>query len=361
MSFLKKLFLTLNILAALGLCLSYLASTVSPLSFWLLAFFGMGYPAFFLINILFVLFWLLRLKIYCLISLMLILLGFGEFNKLVAVLWKDDNELIRENAMKIISYNVQNFGLYNWKNNVEYRDKMLSLMEEEHPQIVCFQEFYTDEEGIFENIDRIRRQLQTSGYHFEKVFSKDQHHWGIATFTSYPIVSSGRIDLDNSLRNIAMYTDIKVGEQVIRVYNLHLQSIHFQPEDYQYLEKVKEKKKPDINSSKKILSKLKYAFIKRAVQAEIIAEHIKNCSLPVIVCGDFNDMPVSYAYQTIANGLQDAFVEAGTGLGITYAGFLPAFRIDYILFHKTLSAQDYFTIKKKYSDHYPIVCVLRLE
>lgn len=234
-------------------------------------------------------------------------------------------------------------------------------MEEEHPQIVCFQEFYTDEEGIFENIDRIRRQLQTSGYHFEKVFSKDQHHWGIATFTSYPIVSSGRIDLDNSLRNIAMYTDIKVGEQVIRVYNLHLQSIHFQPEDYQYLEKVKEKKKPDINSSKKILSKLKYAFIKRAVQAEIIAEHIKNCSLPVIVCGDFNDMPVSYAYQTIANGLQDAFVEAGTGLGITYAGFLPAFRIDYILFHKTLSAQDYFTIKKKYSDHYPIVCVLRLE
>lgn len=99
----------------------------------------------------------------------------------------------------------------------------------------------------------------------------------------------------------------------------------------------------------------------RAEQADLIAKHIKNCNYPVILCGDFNDVPMSYTYHTIANSLTDAFRKSGNGVGATYTGTYMPFRIDFILYSKGLKAVDYKTGNISLSDHYPVSSTLQVE
>jgi len=107
--------------------------------------------------------------------------------------------------------------------------------------------------------------------------------------------------------------------------------------------------------------RIKAAYIQRARQAKQLKSHIGEISLPVIICGDFNDTPVSYVYRTVRKGLKDSFVEAGKGFGKTYEQIFPSFRIDYILHSKDLHAAEFKTIKAGLSDHYPLVSTLILE
>lgn len=99
----------------------------------------------------------------------------------------------------------------------------------------------------------------------------------------------------------------------------------------------------------------------RAFQARKVADHIKKSPYPVIVCGDFNDTPVSYAYRKVKGELKDAFVEAGWGISNSYNGELPSFRIDYILHDKKFKAVNYSRDRVVYSDHFPVRCRLSME
>ncbi|MCP4438917.1 MAG: endonuclease, partial [Aureispira sp.] len=110
----------------------------------------------------------------------------------------------------------------------------------------------------------------------------------------------------------------------------------------------------------RIGSKLKNAFIKRTEQARAIAKSIKECPHEVIVCGDMNDTPMSYAYHTIVKGLKDSFYEKGRGIGSTYAGKLPALRIDYILTSSTIDVYSHQVLSKTLSDHYAVTANIGL-
>ncbi len=101
---------------------------------------------------------------------------------------------------------------------------------------------------------------------------------------------------------------------------------------------------------------MKQAYTKRAQQAVAVSEHMTEHQGEKILCGDFNDVPVSYTYKTAAASLKDAFVEKSFGFGTTYASPLSIFRIDYTLFDERLRINSYKTIRKELSDHYP-VCV----
>lgn len=254
------------------------------------------------------------------------------------------------------------FDLYNWTKNSESRKTIFEMLQEESPDILCLQEFYTsEEEGDFNNTDTIQRFLDTKNAHVEfSITLREKDHWGLATFTRYPILKKGRIDFNTRSNNMCIFTDILLGSDTVRVYNLHLASVGFVKRDYKFIEEVVQKidSVEEFEQSKNIFRRLKRAFLKRASQAELVARHIAASPYPVILCGDFNDTPSSYAYHTIKGNLLDAFEESGSGLGKTYNGLIPALRIDYILYSEEFYSTNYHRISESITDHYPVSAYL---
>jgi len=166
--------------------------------------------------------------------------------------------------------------------------------------------------------------------------------------------------------NSCIYTDILYQGDTLRIYNLHFESIRFRKEDYQFAKEISsspgEKTEEEIKKhTKSIIKKLKIAFEFRSAQAKRVSEHIAQCPYPTILCGDFNDTPISYAYTQISKHLEDTFTEAGFGLGTSYAGKeIPAYRIDYIFHSKEFTPFNYRCIHEEYSDHYPITSYFEL-
>ena len=262
-------------------------------------------------------------------------------------------------VLKVTSYNSMLFDLYNWNKNQENRSKILVGLTEINPDILCIQEFYTSEEkDDFNNIDTVKQILKTAYYHSEYTTTMRKiDHWGIATFSKYPIVNQGKIIFNTTSNNICIYSDIVVNKDTIRVYNVHLQSVSFSRRDNKFLEDVISEKKDaedEMENSKSILRRLKRAFLKRTKQVEMIVLHMKTCRYKIIMCGDFNETAASYSYQKLSRNLQDAYIERGLGFGRTYAGKWPKFRIDYILHDKFLHCSDYKRSEETYTDHYPI-------
>lgn len=354
---LNKIAMFCNHLVAIALLISYLAPHVSPQNFWLLAFFGLSYPILLVLNLLFVLYWLIQFKKRLLYSLLVICCGLNLFFKTIQFSFSEMPE--NDKALtKVMSYNVKLFDLYNWSKNIETRDNMFQFIEDENPDIICFQEFYSRDSSKLNNYDSLINKSNLKNVHVEYTASgKFKQHFGIATYTKYPILNRGKIDFGYKSNNVCIYSDLLIGKDTIRVYNMHLQSIAFSKDDYKFAEDLHNdsETKEDVERSKNILRRLKRAFVKRSKQADIIGAHIGLCKYKTIVCGDFNDTPTSYTYQTISKSLDDSFVESGRGLGKTYSGVFPSFRIDYILHSKELKSHNYKTIKEEFSDHFPII------
>ncbi|MFK7908131.1 MAG: endonuclease/exonuclease/phosphatase family protein [Chitinophagales bacterium] len=384
LSILSSIVFKLNLVAALALLLTYPVPFINPSTFWFSALWGLTYPFLLLINIGFLLYWLLKRRLQAFLSLVVILLGWNLLTKTIAFnVFQNKSEIVESEKeeeedtpekeatdVKIMTYNVQNFDLYNWTENVESRNKMIELIQSEKPDIINFQEFYTDDndDSEFHNVKLLVNELGYKYYSFEKTLTlRTTNHWGLATFSKFPIVSKDRITFPESKNNIVAYTNIAIGEDTVRLFNLHLQSIHLGRQDLKYLKQLglgdkskKEEKTDHWKSFNSIVTKLKAAYVKRGNQASILADSIKHSPYRVIVCGDFNDTPTSFTYQTISNKLQDAFLESGLGLGGTYAGPLPSFRIDYVLLDPSFEVRSTEVIRKKYSDHYPVTCEFRI-
>ncbi len=360
--FLDEILLWLNYVAIAMLLFSYLAPHISPHVFWPLAFFGISYPLLVLINVLFVVYWLLRWKMKFLYSLGTILLGIQILNGYVQINVRPA-PLAFANAkhkLKIMSFNTKLFDLYNWSHNLETRSKIFDLIKSESADIICMQEFFNSDKGHFRNLDTLVKFQHAKYSHVEyQVTLRGTDHWGMATFSSYPIVNRGHIDFNTRGNNSCMYTDLKIGEDTIRVYNVHMQSIHFSVNDYKFMESLLDIKDiTELEGSRSILHRLKWAFERRAGQADIIEDHIHSCHYPVVICGDFNDTPASYTYHMLSKGLDDAFLISGNGFGRTYYGKFPSFRIDYILHSKGIQSWNFKTIISELSDHYPITCTI---
>lgn len=349
-----------NIAALVLLFFSYLSPYISPATFWPVAFLGLGYLILALVTFLFMLYFALRRRRRAFLSLVLLLAGWPFMAKHYRFAGTDADTSL--GTFKVMSYNTKLFDLYNWSHNLETRSKMFGLLERESPDLLCLQEFFQRDTGAFRNLDTLKKLLQLPFAHVDYTITLRKYdHWGIATFSRYPIVDQGSIVFNNRSNNICIYSDIVIGFDTVRVYNMHLQSIKFGYADQKFLHAVlsDEDAEDEIANSKNILRRIKRAFTKRAGQAQSIADHIAGCHYPVIVCGDFNDTPGSYAYHTIAEKLEDAFIESGHGLGQTFSNSFPMPRIDYILHSPSYQASGFTVIHEELSDHYPVVCRLK--
>ena len=342
----------------IGLLASVSSKYISPENFWFLAFTGLAFPIILFANICFVIFWVSQFRLHAIFSIIAILLSAKTGLGFVQLDFR--NSKIEKNDIKIMSYNSMLFDLYNWSKNSKSRKIILTSIAEENPEILCLQEFYTSEEkGDFNNIDTVKNIITAKNCHVAFTTTmREKDHWGIATFTKYPILNKGKIEFNTRSNNICIFTDVLINKDTVRIYNMHLQSISFSKANYKFIADVKDNAADvgnEVEKSKSILRRLKKAFVKRAVQADGIALHIANCKHKVIVCGDFNDTPASYVYHTIRADLKDAFIESGSGFEQSYAGKFPRFRIDYILHSKEFKSKNYHHLSETITDHYPIV------
>jgi len=344
----------INYVLIISLLLAYLSVYISPERIWLLAFFGLSYPFLLLANVLFVIFWIVKKKKFVIIPLVAILLGWNYLSSFIQIPLKI-NKPKTEQAISVLSYNVRLFNLYQWNENKDASDQIFKFINEQDPDVICFQEFYTKNTGELSQESILQKLDDTYYLHIDYTIENTNSNYGIATFSKYPIVNRGTIKFSNS-SNASIYTDILVHDDTIRVFNNHLQSIRFNNKNYTFINNSKTLNEDErVKEIVDISSRLRDAFIKRASQAEILSKHIQNSTYPVFVCGDFNDAPVSFTYHTMKKGLSDSFVESGAGIGNTYQGNFPSFRIDFILHSKDIEC-FYFDIPKvKLSDHYPII------
>jgi endonuclease/exonuclease/phosphatase (EEP) superfamily protein YafD len=131
--------------------------------------------------------------------------------------------------------------------------------------------------------------------------------------------------------------------------------LKFSDQDLVYLDKPSIDEEDKFSKSRNIISKFKTGFLKRKYQSEHLKEEINKSPHPVIVCGDFNDVPNSYAYATIGKGLQNSFAQKGSGIGRTYSHISPTLRIDNIFADKRFTIQQHVRVDKHVSDHFPII------
>jgi len=363
LSFIDKIILWLNGLLCFALLLSYLAPVVDPKTFWLIAFFGLAYPLLLVGNIVFVVFWGIRRSRYVFVSIICIAIGYNVLaNNLQLRLSDSFSAAPNLSVVHMMTYNVHNFKRYGSGNDISTKRDILQMINENQPDVIGFQEFYTRNVGQYDMRDSILKIMNTTWYYFEPVMANSQESLGLAIFSKFPIVAHGNIPFANKLsENSCVYIDVKKGDKIFRVYSLHLQSIRFDPEDYKYLNSIANKGKIEGSSARRLGSKLKLAFIKRSDQVVKIKEHAAKCPYPYIISGDFNDTPASYAVNQMAKGLKNAFRESGSGFGRTYNGDFPNYQIDYIMASPQFDVHNYLIIQKKLSDHYPVKADLVLK
>lgn len=356
--FISKTALALNVLFALLLLLSYLASFVNPSSFWPAAFIGLAYPFLLLINTLFLIYWLFRKPVLMLVPALPILIGWKFLFSTVGFRESTAIEVPKssEDIIRIMTWNVHGFKPFNPGNDRAVKDQMLDIIRKEQPDILCIQEYYSKRRGENNIKKALIEILNSKHYYIHEDFGNQWEVQGMVFFSKLPITDSGAIAFPNTIRgNEAIFADFVFNKKKFRVYNIHLQSIRFQPEDYEYIKNVKEIN-TNVESSKRIGGRLKRAFIKRSEQALLIRDHItKTCKSPYIIAGDFNDTPTSYAVNTLSKGMYNSFRKKGSGFGITYNGDFPNFQIDYILASKDFTIKSYLAVQKKLSDHYPVI------
>jgi len=353
-----KMVLVLNFLSCFFLVLSFLSTHISPATISWLPFFGLAFPFIFLPVLLFLIFWIFLRNKWVLLSLFTLLLGVNHIRHFYQITIWSGAKSETSMKLKVMSYNVRLFDLYNWVKNKETRNQIFEVLKRENADIYCFQEFYYSEESKFTTRDTLLKFLPTKYIHegYTHYVPNGKHYFGLATLSFYPIIKKELMIFENDPNNCVIISDIKINNDTIRVFNAHLASIRFQKADYEFIGDTKTSKLwyPLQPQEQKIYTRLKNAFINRSSQVEQLAKKVNESPYPVLVCGDFNDTPVSYAYRTVTRELNDAFVESGNGIGNTYIGKFPSFRIDYILYSEELHSYDFKTLPEELSDHHAI-------
>lgn len=335
----------LNMVLTIVTFIAYVLPFLAPKSFPLLSVLTLFMPLFFILNGLFFVYWALQFKKRMFVSGLVLLIGITFINKFYKFSTTDFP--VEEKDFTVMSYNVRLFNVFKWIDRDDVPAEILTFINEKNPDILCIQEYSSSA-----NIDLKvypHRYIFTDGNNIKT---------GQAIFSKFPIIDQGNIIFPNSTNNV-VFADIKKGKDVIRVYNMHLQSLKISPDVNEIDENI-----DAINQDKSqmMFKRISVAFKQQQEQAEIFMEHKKGCKYPIIICGDMNNSAFSYVYRSIKGKLKDSFEEAGKGFGATYKfRYYPA-RIDYIFVDEKIAVKKFESFPEFInSDHFPIMARLSFE
>lgn len=357
-NFVALIILAINALFTGLLLLAAYSPYIHPESHPVQSCFGLTFPIFALINGCFLLFWLI-IQHYksALLPLIGFLLCYSQIRTYLPINFHTSD--IPEGSIKLLSYNIMGFDGASKKDG---KNPILTYLKESDADILCLQEYATEESPYHLRQKDIERELKAYTYHKINIIGTGTGFTNrIACYSKFPILSARVLNCKSEYNGSVLY-EIKLNEDTITLINNHLESNKLTKEDKDIYEDIlKDPEKEKVKSGARLLiRKLAEASAIRAPQADTIAREIASSKHPyIIVCGDFNDTPISYAHRVIAEDLDDAFTQSGRGLGVSYNQNKFYFRIDNILISKNLKAYNCTVDRSiKESDHYPIWCYI---
>lgn len=362
-------------LAGLSLLLSLLSQVVNPNSVAWLSFFGLVYPIIYLVCLGCALYWVVRWRRHFFFALLMLVIGLGGakrfFDPQVRRTYEGSatEEIIPD--LKVMTYNVLSFSK-EFDNTVATTAELVArLADSLRIDILCMQEFQNNATNLATFADEAPR-LEYSVFHNMDKKLGDRNGQGIVIMSAYPIVRHDIVDCDSTFMR-SLWADIRVGTDTVRVVANHLQSTSITKEDRAHTltpqivtDTMREERLVEL------AGRLAKNYAVRANQADSLAQFVANSPYPTIVCGDFNDTPISYVYHRVAKDLTDSFVMRRGGRNATFDGFLNIFRIDYVLVKEQggtttkkdkrdadeigrLAPRTYLSPDVNYSDHYPVI------
>jgi endonuclease/exonuclease/phosphatase family metal-dependent hydrolase len=365
--FSKRVLLIINAVLVFIFLLSCLVPYLNPQTWWFISFLGLAFPFLLFLVIVFGIGWLVVMKPkFALVSGIALLIAIPSISYFFAFHISSSFSYKKEKGvLRVLSWNVARFVELKRNNNKgsSVRLKMFEEIKRQDADVLCLQEFHTSTiPEYYDNITSIQQDLGYPYYYFSFDNDGDQHYYSSIIFSRIPLIDSSKLRYPRpTLPDVLLGVDLKLGNDTIRIYTTHLQSLQFMPKDYERLNKIANARDSLITNSKNILSKLRKGITYRSIQARQAHDVIKNSPHPVIFCGDLNDVPNSYTYHLMRSGMQDAFLKKGFGIGRTFAALSPTLRIDYIFADSHFKIKQFNRLVKNYSDHYMIVCDVALK
>jgi endonuclease/exonuclease/phosphatase family metal-dependent hydrolase len=335
----------LNIVLAILTFVAYILPFLAPKFFPFLSVLTLFMPLFFIFNGLFFLYWLLQFRKKMFLSALVLLMGITFINRYYKFSAKDFTE--EDKDFTVMSYNVRLFNVFKWIERDDIATQILTFINDKNPDILCIQEFSSSG-----NIDlKVYR-------HRYVLMDGNQVRTGQAIFSKFPIINQGNIVFPNS-NNSVIFADIKRGTTIIRIYNMHLQSIKISPDVSEINENIEVMNQ---EKSHLLFNRISKAFTQQQEQTQLFKAHKEACNYPMIICGDMNNSAFSYVYRNIKGKLKDSFEQAGKGFGATYKfKYYPA-RIDYIFADENMKVKKFETFSDfENSDHFPIMAKMSFE
>ena len=345
-----------NVATVVVMLLVGYSDRINPADHPLVSTLGMAFPILLLINMGFLLFWLIFKWTRAWVPVVGYVLAYIPISIYIPL---NVGSSPPDDAIKLVSYNVCSYG-----GNYKYDDgfeKVRDYLINEQADIVCLQE----------DNDSWRRycfkQYEERGllYNDTLVLSHNSQSFNcLGIHTKYPIIRRERIDYPTASNGSAAWW-LKVGTDTLVVVNNHFESCHLDSTDRkQYRQILHGEMSSDSarSESKLLLVKLAEANAKRAVQIRAVRAYAEEHSnYPVIVCGDFNDNPISYSRHAMAEVLTDCYVTTGNGIGLSYNQKAFALRIDHIFCNEKVTPyQCIIDDEMDASDHNPVLCWLKI-
>lgn len=347
----------LNVAVILVMVVLGYAGMLSPVAHPRLAVMTLAFPFFLVADVAFLFFWLFVGWRWTLIPIAGLLACALPIRSYLPVNFGGHEEA--EDMLKVVSYNVGGFNEGGEENAEANVDQVLDYLIEARADIVCLQE--AAHGGVKERLfDRLHEVYK---YYHEQL--KEGSGDMVTIFSRYPIKRSQRIDYQ-SRGNISVACWLDVDGQETVVVNNHLETNKLSLDDRDNFKEIMKGDMPTQEAKgegRMLLRKVALAAGVRAPQADAVSRLVasqRDSSRAVIVCGDFNDNPLSYTVRAIGQGLTDCYVSAGFGPGWSYHKNVMYVRIDHVFCSDEWEPVDAIVDSKiAASDHYPVVCWLK--